>query len=92
MRNYDHLSLCPASISYHITSHHLPFSLSDTHTHKHKSKLKVVKADCLLAMTRMMMGSDGADLFVTARLMSNIIKLCTRVCLCVTRSCVCRIV
>lgn len=58
-----HLYALPA---YHIISYHL--SLRQPHTPSlidiHKSKLKVVKSDCLLVMTLMLMGLDGVLIYL----------------------------
>lgn len=73
-------------ISYHITSHHLSFSLSWTTTHTHTHKQIESSKSWLFANNDL--DDDGlrwcADLFVTARLISHIIKLCmyAYVCIC----------
>ena len=71
--------------AYHITSYHL--SLEDNHTpthtnaHTHTQQIESSKS-WLFASNDL--DDDGlrwcADLFVTARLISHIIKLCTSVC------------
>lgn len=87
VRNYDHLSLCPASISYHIISHHiisLSLFLGQPHTHTHKQ----IESSKSWLFANNDLDDDGlrwcADLFVTARLISRIIKLCmyAYVCIC----------
>lgn len=94
VRNYDHLSLCPPA--YHIISHHiisLSLFLSQAHTPTHTQTQKQIESSKSWLFASDDLDDDGlrwcADLFVTAHLMSRIIKPCTSVYVCLRAHLLC---